>query len=85
MNERSEWTPGFLMSLKENTMVCQIPVLQCFGEIKEEGQARGNFQWGVEKGFSGSRLQGPPEFLGGHWISHGSWDGVGRQAISINY
>lgn len=46
---------------------------------KGQGQVQGNLPWGAE------RAGGPPEVLGGRWISHGSWDGEGRQAISVKY
>lgn len=65
-------------------MVHQSPVLQCFGEMRRRDKHKGTFcgerrRASVEAGYRS------PEILGRHWISHGPWDGVRRQAISINY
>lgn len=79
LNGQKVWVcteSGFAGGLKRRLRGLQeLSVTKAGGQ----GHVRGSFPWGVE------RAGGPLEVLGGHSISHGSWDGAGRQAISVRY
>lgn len=41
------------------------------------------FSVGSREGLQWKQVAKNTEILGGYWVLHGFWDGVGRQAISI--